>query len=223
MLIWPFVSDYLRELFSLAGRRALVTGGSSGIGYAMAEAIGRAGAEVVIVARREAELDKAVHQLEQHGVTASRISADLGDRAAVERVCATAGRIDILVNDAANNIRKPMAELTDDDYEQTIAVNLTAPYLFGQHFGPRMAANGAGDGSSTWAPSRPSARSATAVCTGGQGRHRRTHPVAGRSLVTPGRMRQHDHPRLRADTAHRAGPGRPRRVERARRPSHGRP
>ncbi|MCA2223693.1 SDR family NAD(P)-dependent oxidoreductase [Nonomuraea aurantiaca] len=138
------MSDYLRDLFSLDGRRALVTGGSSGIGYAMAEAIGRAGAEVVIVARREAELDKAVHQLRQHGVTASRISADLGDRAAVERVCAGAGRIDILVNDAANNIRKPMAELTDDDYEQTIAVNLTAPYLFGQHFGPSMAERGWG-------------------------------------------------------------------------------
>jgi gluconate 5-dehydrogenase len=72
------------------------------------------------------------------------ISADLGDRQAVERVCAAAGRIDILVNDAANNIRKPMAELTTDDYEQTIAVNLTAPYLLGQHFGPRMAGRGWG-------------------------------------------------------------------------------
>jgi gluconate 5-dehydrogenase len=138
------VSDYLRALFSLHGRRALVTGGSSGIGYAMAEAIGRAGAEVVIVARRQAELDKAVQRLHRHGVTASSISADLGDRAATQHVCDTAGRIDILVNDAANNIRKPMAELTDDDYEQTIAVNLTAPYLLGQHFGPRMAERGWG-------------------------------------------------------------------------------
>lgn len=138
------MSDYLHELFSLEGRRALVTGGSSGIGYAMAEAIGRAGADVVIVARRPAELDKAVSRLREHGVTASSISADLGDRDAVKRVCATAGTIDILVNDAANNIRKPMAQLTDDDYEQTIAVNLTAPYLLGQHFGVRMAERGWG-------------------------------------------------------------------------------
>jgi gluconate 5-dehydrogenase len=138
------VADYLRELFSLTGRRALVTGGSSGIGYAIAEALGRAGAEVVIVARRKAELDRAVDRLGGHGVRASSISADLGDRQAVERVCAAAGRIDILVNDAANNIRKPMAELTTDDYEQTIAVNLTAPYLLGQHFGPRMAGRGWG-------------------------------------------------------------------------------
>ncbi|MEV5893847.1 SDR family NAD(P)-dependent oxidoreductase [Nonomuraea fuscirosea] len=138
------MSDYLRELFSLHGRRALVTGGSSGIGYAIAEAIGRAGAEVVVVARRQAELDQAVARLRDHGVTASAISADLGDRAAVQRVCESAGDIDILVNDAGNNIRKPMAELTVDDYERTIAVNLTAPYLLGQHFGPRMAARGWG-------------------------------------------------------------------------------
>ncbi|MEU0570981.1 SDR family oxidoreductase [Nonomuraea sp. NPDC005983] len=138
------MSDYLRHLFSLDGRRALVTGGSSGIGYAMAEALGRAGAEVVIVARREAELDKAVRRLEEHGVRASHISADLGEREAVRRVCAAAGEIDILVNDAANNIRKPMGELTEDDYEQTVALNLTAPYLLGQHFGPRMAERGWG-------------------------------------------------------------------------------
>jgi gluconate 5-dehydrogenase len=138
------VADYLRELFSLAGRRALVTGGSSGIGHRIAEALGRAGAEVVIVARRKAELDRAVDRLGRHGVRASSISADLGDRQAVQRVCEAAGRIDILVNDAANNIRKPMAELTTDDYEQTIAVNLTAPYLLGQHFGPRMAERGWG-------------------------------------------------------------------------------
>ncbi|MET8002846.1 SDR family NAD(P)-dependent oxidoreductase [Nonomuraea glycinis] len=138
------MADYLRDLFSLAGRRALVTGGSSGIGQAIAEALGRAGADVVIVARRQAELDQAVERLGGHGVRASSISADLGDRQAVERVCAAAGRIDILVNDAANNIRKPMAELTADDYEQTIAVNLTAPFLLGQHFGPRMAERGWG-------------------------------------------------------------------------------
>ncbi|TDC04441.1 SDR family oxidoreductase [Nonomuraea longispora] len=138
------MSDYLRELFSLHGRRALVTGGSSGIGYAIAEAIGRAGAEVVVVARRQGPLDKAVTRLREHGVTASPISADLGERGDVERVCATAGTIDILVNDAGNNIRKPMAELTVDDYERTVAVHLTAPYLLGQHFGPQMAERGWG-------------------------------------------------------------------------------
>ncbi|WP_308164505.1 SDR family NAD(P)-dependent oxidoreductase [Nonomuraea sediminis] len=135
---------YLHDLFSLDGWRALVTGGSSGIGYVMAEAIGRAGAEVVLVARREPELETATQRLAGHGVKASWISADMGSRDDVARVCAAAGEIDILVNDAANNIRKPMAELDLDDYDQTIAVNLTAPYLLGQHHGPRMAARGWG-------------------------------------------------------------------------------
>ncbi|MFI6317399.1 SDR family NAD(P)-dependent oxidoreductase [Nonomuraea sp. NPDC050556] len=138
------MSDFLRELFSLDGRRALVTGGSSGIGYAMAEALGRAGAEVVVVARGQQGLAAAVDRLAARGVKASWISADMGVRADVERVIAGAGQIDILVNDAANNIRKPMGELTDADYEQTIAVNLTAPYLLGQHFGPLMAVRGWG-------------------------------------------------------------------------------
>ncbi|MEV0388828.1 SDR family oxidoreductase [Nonomuraea sp. NPDC050643] len=138
------MSDYLRELFSLTGRRALVTGGSSGIGYAIAEALGRAGADVVIAARRQNELDKAAARLREQGVTVSVIGTDLGDRAGVRRVCETAGDIDILVNNAGNNIRKPMADLTLDDYESTLAVNFTAPYLLGQHFGPEMAGRGWG-------------------------------------------------------------------------------
>lgn len=144
LLVCRLVADYLHELFSLDGRRALVTGGSSGIGYAMAEALGRAGAELVLVARREPELAAAAERLAVHGVASTWISADLGVRADVDRVIAGAGDVDILINDAANNIRKPMAELSDADYEQTIAVNLTAPYLLGQHFGPRMAERGWG-------------------------------------------------------------------------------
>ncbi|KAA9378130.1 SDR family oxidoreductase [Microbispora cellulosiformans] len=139
---------HIEELFSLTGRVALVTGGSSGIGYAMAESLGRAGAAVILVARRERELAEAAARLDGHGVRAATISADLGDRAAIDRVCEQAhgffGDVDILVNDAANNIRRPMAGLSADDYDQTIAVNLTAPFLLGQHFGPRMAARGWG-------------------------------------------------------------------------------
>ncbi|MBB5867035.1 gluconate 5-dehydrogenase [Allocatelliglobosispora scoriae] len=139
---------YLGELFSLAGRTALVTGGSSGIGLGMAEALGRAGAAVVLVARRERELAAAVDTLAGYAVTATAISADLGERADVNRVIATAadhfGDIDILVNSAAVNIRPPMGELTDADWDLNHAVNVTAPYLLGQAFGPRMAERGWG-------------------------------------------------------------------------------
>ncbi|MFC4591529.1 SDR family NAD(P)-dependent oxidoreductase [Sphaerisporangium corydalis] len=139
---------YLHGLFSLSGRTALVTGGSSGIGYAMAEAIGRAGAAVVIVARRRAELAASLSTLREHGVRADAISADLGDAAGLQRVIDEAaspfGEIDILVNAAGNNIRRPMGELTGEDYATTMRVNITAPYTLGQHFGPRMAARGWG-------------------------------------------------------------------------------
>ncbi|MFC6084751.1 SDR family NAD(P)-dependent oxidoreductase [Sphaerisporangium aureirubrum] len=141
-------APYLHRLFSLEGRTALVTGGSSGIGYAMAEAIGCAGAAVVLVARREAELAAAVERLRGQGVDAHPLSADLGDGAAVREVCRRAdgfaGEIGILVNAAANNIRRPMGELTEQDYDATVRVNLTAPYLLGAHFGPRMAERGWG-------------------------------------------------------------------------------
>ena len=79
------MTAYLDELFCLRGRCAVVTGGSSGIGRAIAVALGRAGAAVVVVARREAALAETVAELTGHGCRAAHVSADLGDRAAVRR------------------------------------------------------------------------------------------------------------------------------------------
>ncbi|GGL01994.1 2-deoxy-D-gluconate 3-dehydrogenase [Sphaerisporangium melleum] len=141
-------TGHLQALFSLSGRTALVTGGSSGIGQAMAEAIGGAGAAVVLLARGKPGLDAAAGRLRERGVRVAAIAADLGDPGDLRRVCEQAsgffGEIDILVNAAANNIRRPMEQLTPEDYEATIRVNLTAPYTLGQYFGPRMAARGFG-------------------------------------------------------------------------------
>lgn len=139
---------YLDELFSLTGRVALVTGGSSGIGRAMAVALGRAGATVVLVARRPGPLAGTVAELAGLGVRAAGISADLADRAAVsvaaEEAAGWYGEPDILVNAAAVNRRPPMDELTEEDWDVTLAANLTAPFLLGQWFGPVMAARGGG-------------------------------------------------------------------------------
>ncbi|WP_326640122.1 SDR family oxidoreductase [Streptosporangium sp. NBC_01755] len=136
------------DLFSLSGRTALVTGGSSGIGHTIAHTLGRAGAAVVIVARRTEQLNRTLGELHDHAITAAAITADLANPEDITRLCHQAptlfGDIDILVNNAANNIRRPMADLTNDDYDQTMAVNITAPYLLGQHFGPRMARRGWG-------------------------------------------------------------------------------
>jgi len=82
------VTGFLDGLFSLEGRVALVTGGSSGIGRAMAGALGRAGAQVVVLARGEAALAGTVAWLRADGCDAASVSADLADRASVERAAA---------------------------------------------------------------------------------------------------------------------------------------
>lgn len=140
-------AHYLDHLFSLKDRTALVTGGSSGIGRGIATALGGAGARVVVVARGEQALTTTVEELASQGVDASALVADLGVRDDVDRLCSRAddlGDVDVLVNCAGVNLRPPMGELTDADWDETIAVNQTAPYLLGQHFGPRMAARGWG-------------------------------------------------------------------------------
>jgi NAD(P)-dependent dehydrogenase (short-subunit alcohol dehydrogenase family) len=142
------MTSYLEQLFSLADRSAVVTGGSSGIGRAIALALGRAGASVIVLARGRDELADTVAELRAAGCEAAAVSADLGDRAAVSRaaaeVLAVTGQPDILVNCAGLNLRPPMAELTIGQWDQLMAVNLTAPFLLGQEFGPGMAARGWG-------------------------------------------------------------------------------
>jgi len=142
------MADYLGELFSLDGKVALVTGGSSGIGRAMARALAGAGARVVLMARGEQQLARASADLRAAGCTAAWVSADLGDRAALElgarQAAAKFGEPDIVVSCAAINLRPPMDALTLAEWDETMAVNLTAPFLLGQRFGPGMAARGWG-------------------------------------------------------------------------------
>src|SRR5688572_5179488 len=95
----------VRDAFNLEGRTALVTGGSRGLGLAMAGALGEMGAKVIISARKIAELDEALVSLERRGVTARRVAGDLSKAeevsALVDGVAAAAGApIDILINNA---------------------------------------------------------------------------------------------------------------------------
>ncbi|MEC3895143.1 SDR family NAD(P)-dependent oxidoreductase [Nocardiopsis alba] len=142
------VDSHLAALFSLEGRVAVVTGGSSGIGRAIAESLARAGAGVVLVARGEAGLVAAVEEMTAEGLRAAWVSADLGDRdgvrAAAERAVEAFGEPDILVNSAGINLRPPMGELGEDVWDATMSVNLEAPYLLGRRFGPGMAERGFG-------------------------------------------------------------------------------
>jgi gluconate 5-dehydrogenase len=137
----------LASLFDLAGRRALVTGGSSGIGEAMARALGLAGARVVLMARRAAELDAAAQRLRAEGVDADVASVDLGDAQAARAAALAAaarGGIDILVNAAGVNLRQPFGEVTPATWQAQLALHLGAPFFLTQALAPAMAARGWG-------------------------------------------------------------------------------
>ena len=138
----------LEELFSLRGRTALVTGGSSGIGYAMAETIALAGARTVLLARREAQLKAAAERIRQLGGEVQWVVADVADRArlaeAAEEAVGLVGEIDILVNCAGANPRPALGTQSLADYDGILAANLAGPFQLGQRFGPAMASRGWG-------------------------------------------------------------------------------
>ena len=138
----------LGTLFSLQGRRALVTGGNSGIGEAMATALGRAGAAVMLVARRAAELDAAAARLRADGTHAEWLAADLADTANLGAVAGQAEQrldgIDILVNAAGVNLRQPFTEVTPEAWQLQIALHLGAPFFLTQALAPGMASRGWG-------------------------------------------------------------------------------
>lgn len=140
--------DYLASLFSLRGRTAVVTGGSSGIGRAIATALARAGAATVIVARGRERIDETVRTLTDAGCAAAGVVGDLstrdGIRAAAEDATGPFGEPDILVNSAGINIRPPYAEITEDDWDATMTVNALAPFLLGQRYARGMAERGYG-------------------------------------------------------------------------------
>jgi NAD(P)-dependent dehydrogenase (short-subunit alcohol dehydrogenase family) len=142
------MAGFLKELFSLEGLVAVVTGGSSGIGGAMASALAFAGAQVVIVARDPTRLSATCTSLREVGCTAAWVSADLCDRAEIRRGASAAaaafGEPDILVNCAGVNLRPPLPTLSEEHWDLTMEVNLTAPFMLGQRFGPAMAARGWG-------------------------------------------------------------------------------
>jgi gluconate 5-dehydrogenase len=130
------------RLFDLSGRTALVTGASAGIGRAIAEALAGAGARVVLVARRAGQLEEAAAALRAAGAEAAALPADLSRRDEVARLAATQplGAPAILVNAAGINPRKPADAIDPADWDATIEVNLTAPFLLARALVPGMRA-----------------------------------------------------------------------------------
>jgi gluconate 5-dehydrogenase len=127
--------------FGLSGCTALVTGGSSGIGLAMATALGRAGATVVLAARGQEQLDAAAAGLTAQGVAVSVVSADLSDAQGPDVVAAALeGRaVDILVNAAGMNLRQPFQGVEAAAFDLHMAVHVRAPFRLVQLLAPAMA------------------------------------------------------------------------------------
>ena len=138
----------LAPLFALEGRVALVTGGNSGLGLAIARALGLAGARLVVCARRVAELEGAAADLRAEGLEAAILPADLAAPDAAEQVGAGLAALglspDIVVNAAGVNLRQPFGEVTATAFDLHMALHLRAPFLLVQKLAPAMAARGWG-------------------------------------------------------------------------------
>lgn len=119
----------LHRLFDMSGRVVIITGGSRGLGRQIASALGEFGAQIVIVARRQAELDEAAEALRLEGVAVDAVAADLGKEGAAEslvsQVLARHGRIDVLVNNAGTTWGAPAEDYPDEGWEKVMQLNVT--------------------------------------------------------------------------------------------------
>jgi NAD(P)-dependent dehydrogenase (short-subunit alcohol dehydrogenase family) len=128
-----------QELFSLAGKTALVTGGSRGLGLQMAEALGEQGARIVLSARKQSELDEAVAHLKARGVDASAIAADLSKddqvQPLVDEAMKRLGQIDILINNAGASWGAPAEDYPVEAWDKVMNLNIRSIFLVSQAVG----------------------------------------------------------------------------------------
>ncbi|HXW39218.1 MAG TPA: SDR family NAD(P)-dependent oxidoreductase, partial [Acidimicrobiales bacterium] len=137
-----------RELFDLTGKTAVVTGGGSGIGRQMAEALAELGADIVVCSRKLERCQQAAGELAGLGVRTLAVRCDLrhpNDAEEVaERASAEFGRVDVLVNDAGTSWGAPAEDTPLEGWQKVIDVNLTGLFLMCQSVGRRMIAQGGG-------------------------------------------------------------------------------
>ncbi|WP_428664306.1 gluconate 5-dehydrogenase [Runella sp.] len=130
------------SLFSLSGKRVLVTGGTQGIGYAIANGLGKAGATVLVNARNQEKLNQCITALRSEGIDAGGALFDVTNaesvKEAITHIETTIGPIDILVNNAGIIRRAPAEELPEADWNEVILTNLTAPFMVSKYVGQHM-------------------------------------------------------------------------------------
>src|SRR5262250_1174738 len=119
--------------FDLTGKVAIVTGGNGGIGYAIAQGLAQAGADIVVAARQPVKNAQAITNLQALGVRALSVATDVQDetsvQAMVEASVETFGHVDILVNNAGINIRRAPQDYTLGEWQQVLHTNLTGVFL----------------------------------------------------------------------------------------------
>lgn len=138
----------MTKLFDLTGKTALVTGSSGGLGLAMAKGLAEAGAAVILNGRDEGKLAAAAKPFKVAGHRVSACAFDVADESAIvatfERFDAEGAAIDILVNNAGNQLRKPMVDLTSEEWRRIVDTHLTATFLISREAARRMIARGKG-------------------------------------------------------------------------------
>jgi len=136
------------KLFDLTGKTAVVVGGTSGIGLAMALGLAEAGADVVATSRRQEQVEEAAKAIEAFGVKTLRIASDVADRPNLDRLCAATmeafGKVDILINCAGTTKRAPTIDFPEEDWNRIIDTNLTGTLRGCQVFGKPMLSRGYG-------------------------------------------------------------------------------
>ncbi|MGQ7842852.1 SDR family oxidoreductase [Granulosicoccus sp. 3-233] len=136
------------ELFSLSGRRALVTGSSQGIGFALARGLAEAGASLVLNGRDESKLEAAAASLREEGHAVDTLVFDATDhdtvRQSVDDFEAATGAIDILINNAGMQHRTPLEDFPADAFEKLLQTNIASVFHVGQACARHMIARGQG-------------------------------------------------------------------------------
>lgn len=138
--------SYVEDLFSLTGKTAVVTGAGRGLGRAIAEALGRAGAKMLLVGRDGARLAQAKEELATLGVDVDEWACDLSRReevdSLIEFIGAELGELNVLVNNAGIARSQPLLEYEDAAWDETLSVNLDAPFRLARGLAPLMPKGG---------------------------------------------------------------------------------